>query len=70
MTRITSRSWTETDIARLIELSRTGASVTRASAALNRKMLAVRIIARREGLPLVGLRQSKAAIRRLAQRPR
>lgn len=65
MTRTTSQTWTENDIARLAELSQDGATVVRAAAALNRKTGAVKIIARRHGLPLVGIRQAKAAARRL-----
>lgn len=65
MPRITSRSWTDADIARLRELSLQGASVIRAAAALNRKTTSVVKIARRHRIPLVSVRQSKAAIRAL-----
>lgn len=59
MTRMTSKSWTEDDIARLAQLSNDGATVIRAAAALNRKMSSVKIFARRHGLPLIEIRQAK-----------
>ncbi|RYH67988.1 MAG: hypothetical protein EON54_03245 [Alcaligenaceae bacterium] len=62
---MTSRSWTEADIARLRELSAKGASVTRAAAALNRKTTAVTKLARMHGIPLAGTRQLKATLRAL-----
>lgn len=61
----TRRSWTENDIARLRQLSIEGASIARASAALNRRMTAVANIARRHGISLAGTRKTKAAIRAL-----
>jgi orotate phosphoribosyltransferase len=61
----TSRSWTDEDIARLRELSQRGASVARAAAALNRKTAQVAKKARQYGLPLIGTRQMKAAVRSL-----
>jgi hypothetical protein len=60
---VTSRSWTEADVAKLRELSAKGASVVRAAASLNRKTTAVMKIARRHGISLAGTRQLKAAIR-------
>lgn len=65
MPHVTSRSWTEADIAKLRRLSAEGASVNRAAAALNRKTTAVAKIARRLGITLAGTRQLKAAIREL-----
>jgi hypothetical protein len=67
MARLTSRSWTQDDIARLKKLSASGASVMRAAAALGRKTGSVTKMARLHGLPLVGTRQAKAAIRELEQ---
>jgi hypothetical protein len=55
MIRISTRNWTEEDIKRLAELSRTGATVIRAAAALNRKTVAVKMMSRRQNLPLVGM---------------
>lgn len=63
--RMTSRSWTDDDIARLRKLSDQGASVTRAAAALNRKTAAVAKVARLHGIRLAGTRELKAAIRAL-----
>lgn len=65
MTRTTKVTWTEAQIIRLAQLSCDGASVNRAAAALNRTTSAVKNIARRYNLPLVGVRQAKAAIRQL-----
>jgi len=66
-THVTNRSWTDADIKRLRMLSAAGASVSRAAAALNRRMTAVQKIARVHKLPLVGIRQAKATIRQLDQ---
>jgi hypothetical protein len=63
MPLVTSRSWTDADIQRLKELSIEVASVTRAAAALNRKMTAVQKVARKHDIRLVGTRQAKAALR-------
>lgn len=65
MTHVTSRSWTESEIARLRELSNQGASVNRAAAALNRRTEAVRKQCRARGIELIGTRQAKATIREL-----
>jgi hypothetical protein len=65
MAHVTSRSWTESDIARLRELSAQGASIARAAAALNRKTSQVAKVARLHGISLVGTRELKAAIRSL-----
>lgn len=65
MPKVTSRSWTDADIARLKKLSDEGASVNRAAAALNRKTEAVKKVCRVHGLTLIGTRQAKAAIRKL-----
>jgi hypothetical protein len=58
-----SKPWTPEDIARLIELADSGATVLRAAAALGRPATAVQNRARQLGKPLVGVRASKAAIR-------
>ncbi len=65
MPHVTSRSWTDADIARLRRFSDEGASVNRAAAALNRKTEAVKKVCRVHGFTLVGTRQAKAAIRNL-----
>jgi hypothetical protein len=65
MAHVTSRSWTDADIARLKKFSDEGASVNRAAAALNRKTEAVKKVCRVYGFTLVGTRQAKAAIRKL-----
>jgi hypothetical protein len=62
---LTSRVWTEADIARLKELASQGASLTRASAALNRRMTSITKMARSHGLKFAGVRQQKATIRAL-----
>lgn len=62
---VTSKSWTDADIARLQQLSNEGASVIRAAAALIRKTAAVAKQCRAYGISLVGIRQAKAAIRAL-----
>lgn len=67
MAHMTSRSWTDSDIARLKQLAAQGASINRAAAALNRKTAAVTRFARRNGIDLAGTRQLKAAIRALDQ---
>lgn len=68
MPHVTSRSWTDTDIARLKKLSDEGATVNRAAAALNRKTEAVKKACRAHGFTLIGTRQAKAAIRALNER--
>jgi hypothetical protein len=65
VTHVTSRSWTLADVTRLKELAASGASVTRASAALNRKMTSVTKMARLHGIKLAGTRELKKAIREL-----
>jgi hypothetical protein len=65
MLRATNRSWTDNDIRRLRELSLSGASLTRAFAALSRKTTSVAKIACHHGISLAGTRQLKAAIRSL-----
>ncbi len=65
MRYVTSRSWTDGDIERLRQLSKAGASVTRAAAAMNRKTSAIAKVARRYGIGLAGTRELKAAIRSL-----
>jgi hypothetical protein len=63
MIRVSTRTWTEDDIKRLAQLSRTGATVIRAAAALNRRTAAVKTMSRQHNLPLVGIRQARAATR-------
>jgi hypothetical protein len=58
-----NKTWTSEDIARLISLADSGATVLRAAAALGRPATAVQNKARELGKPLVGIRASKAAIR-------
>jgi orotate phosphoribosyltransferase len=65
MPHLTSRSWTDADLAKLRNLSAQGASVVRAAAALNRKTTAVSKAARLHGIRLAGVRELKAAIRAL-----
>lgn len=62
---VTSRSWTDADIARLRQLSNEGASVNRAAAALNRKTTAVQKVARKHGVQLVGTRKARATMREI-----
>jgi len=69
MPHVTSRSWTEADIARLKKLSEEGATVARAAAALNRKTEAVKKKCRLHGFNLVGTREAKAEVRRLHSLP-
>ncbi|WP_398472929.1 hypothetical protein [Tardiphaga sp.] len=65
MPHITSRSWTDQDIARLQQMAAEGASILRAAAALKRNTSSVAKLARRHGIKLVGTRQLKAQIREL-----
>jgi hypothetical protein len=58
-----NKTWTPEDIARLIGLAESGATVLRAAAALRRPATAVQNKARQLGKPLIGIRASKAAIR-------
>jgi hypothetical protein len=54
-----NRPWDAEQIERLKTLSRSGASLLRAAAALKRQQLVVQTKARELGFPLVGLRESK-----------
>jgi hypothetical protein len=63
MAHLTSKSWTEADIAKLIGLAESGASVLRAAAALNRRAAVVTKKARELGKPLRGVRAIKAQLR-------
>ncbi|QUS42069.1 hypothetical protein RPMA_27040 [Tardiphaga alba] len=65
MPHVTSRSWTDADIADLSKFSDEGATVNRAAAALNRKAEAVKKVCRVHGFTLIGTRQARAAIRKL-----
>jgi hypothetical protein len=62
---VTNRSWTDADLARLKDLAAQGASLSRASAALNRRMASVTKKARLHGLKFAGTRQLKAKLRAL-----
>jgi hypothetical protein len=68
MRQLSTRAWTDEDIARLKRLSDEGATVNRAAAALNRKTEAVKKVCRIQGFTLIGTRQAKAAIRALDER--
>lgn len=61
--RLLNKTWTPEDIARLISLAESGATVLRAAAALRRPAAAVRTKARELGKPLVGAREARAATR-------
>lgn len=65
MPHVTSRSWTEADIARLKKLASEGASINRAAAALGRNTGAIRKQCHTHGFALMGTLQAKAAIRAL-----
>jgi hypothetical protein len=54
-----NRPWDAEQIELLKTLSRSGASLLRAAAALKRQQLVVQTKARELGFPLVGLRESK-----------
>jgi hypothetical protein len=54
-----NRPWDAEQIERLKTLSKSGASLLRAAAALKRQQLVVQTKARELGFPLVGLRESK-----------
>lgn len=54
-----NRRWDDEQIERLKALSKSGASLLRAAAALKRQQLVVQTKARELGFPLVGLRESK-----------
>ena len=58
-----NKTWTPEDIARLISLADSRATVLRAAAALRRPATAVQNKARELGKPLLGVRDSRAAIR-------
>lgn len=62
---MTNKSWTDADITRLKQLAAQGASLARASAAMNRRMASVTKMARVHGLKFAGPRELKAAIRAL-----
>jgi hypothetical protein len=63
MAHPTSKSWTDADIAKLLGLAESGASVLRAAAALNRRTTVVTKKARELGKPLRGVRAIKAQLR-------
>ena len=60
MRRVSRQGWTPEDLARLSQLVRDGASATRASAALNRTIIAVQTKAKSLGTPFVPARQLRA----------
>jgi hypothetical protein len=62
-----NKTWTSEDIARLIELAESGATVLRAAAALRRPTTAVQNKARELGKPLIGIRKSRAAARAIVE---
>lgn len=62
-----NKTWTSEDIARLIELAESGATVLRAAAALRRPATAVQNKARELGKPLIGIRKSRAAARAIVE---
>jgi len=61
--RLITKTWTPEDIARLISLADSGATVLRAAAALGRPATAVQSKARELGKPLVGVRKSRETLR-------
>jgi hypothetical protein len=58
-----TRPWSAEELARLIELADSGATVTRASAVLGRRLNSVQEKARRLGKPLIGTLAQRAAMR-------
>jgi hypothetical protein len=58
-----TRQWTENDIAKLTRLSEGGATLARASAALNRNSNSVQKKARELGLRFAGPREVRASLR-------
>jgi hypothetical protein len=69
MTRITSLTWTDDDIARLADLSHGGATVVRAAAALTPENGSGETGSSAARSALVGMRQAKAAARRVCLPP-
>ncbi|CAN5261070.1 hypothetical protein BH11PSE4_BH11PSE4_24690 [soil metagenome] len=55
-----TKAWTDEECARLIDMVKAGASVSRCSAAFNRPTNSVRNQARRLGTPFPGSRATKA----------
>lgn len=58
-----TRPWTEEDVARLKDLAASGATLMRASAALNRNGSSVQKKARSLGIKFSGVRQVRADLR-------
>jgi hypothetical protein len=58
-----TKRWTAEDLAFLLKLSESGATVMRAASALGRPISVVQKKARDLGKPLIGVRQARAAIR-------
>lgn len=58
-----TRQWTEDDVAKLAKLLESGATLTRASAALNRNSSSVQKKARELGLKFPGVREVRAGLR-------
>lgn len=58
-----TKKWTEEDVARLIELADSGATLTRAAAALGRNSASVQKQARSLGKHLPGIREVRADLR-------
>ncbi|UZE50160.1 hypothetical protein [Rhodopseudomonas sp. P2A-2r] len=62
------RKWSESEDEELRCLAKTGATLLRATAALNRRENVIRKRARELGLCLVGMREAKRRIRLLTER--
>jgi hypothetical protein len=60
----TRKSWTSEDVARLMELADSGATVLRAAAALGRRAHSIQKKARELGKPLRGVRIVKSELRK------
>lgn len=67
MKRITKRTWTPLQEARLTELADSGASIIRISAALNKTVSAIRGRAKELGVDIRSFREIRKAIRDAAR---
>lgn len=61
--RLLTRPWTDEDIARLTQLTQSGATLVRAAGALNRNTSSVQKKARALGLEFPGARAARARLR-------
>jgi hypothetical protein len=61
--RLLTRPWTDEDVAKLIQLTQSGATLLRAAGALNRNSNAVQKKARALGLEFPGMRAVRAGLR-------